>query len=501
MSEMDNRFNEIIEPLSPKLLNPVWYSFLESVEARSYRLRSAPHVVARELEYELDTIGWLGDEARVTGKIRVEIYDEDVELPHAVKVLLEQCPQGSDAFGDFYEVSGELLELEGVVASGSEGVDGDIITKEEYLELLFCTPDDEDMDGFCITARPEDIVDIEFSRQPIANIENRLQYHCPDAYAHMDELVHDMMPLGEAVEALGELDMSLVAGMDEQQRRHMEMLLTDRLYIEGSMYNVHADGVIYTVNDGGELLQVRSDEPICQTQFSEVLLWENDEGGLEPRVVFEVPCADEPGIKALYMVALGDIVRVDDLHRNINRHFGKQALMAVYGMPGDGVVAEMMRKGAERAKQRELLRPLDNLYDEEAGAMRVPIPVLDVIRREFQENSQCSMQEMVDRHMLDLSDLVKSIRAVDSMFVDENGDLFCLDGGEYVQGEFHGLSVLTFEDDIRKVAIQLRNVVCVDDEGNVNDMFSKSIINVALEADSVISEVWYDEGGSLPFQN
>ncbi|MDO4780822.1 MAG: hypothetical protein Q4A34_00290 [Candidatus Saccharibacteria bacterium] len=147
--DIDAEFGNITEPLSPKVVNPDWHCFMDDLMADVMAITDDAAAERLENKYNnlLNEQFPLQDEVIFSGKIRIEQYSDNVQLPESLQDIMRRYPVQSDEYGKFYEVAGESLLLEGIFID-SEDEDGEVLSLT--AGFTFCTPDDD----ICCSVQP-----------------------------------------------------------------------------------------------------------------------------------------------------------------------------------------------------------------------------------------------------------------------------------------------------------------------------------------------------------
>lgn len=488
-------FHEMTEPLSSRYLNPVWHEFVEEVFSQCAAPDRPSPMTLRRMAYELndwlERCGWLGTEAEVSGKLRIEADDDDSDPPEAVERMVRQYPQGCDARGEYYEVAAERLVLDGVMIEMRQ--EGETVMMSDIRPIVtFYAPDDSE--GYEITAHLSDISDIAFSNQPPENLERQLAYFWPEVYNRIDMAIPEGASLRGVIDALADLRIPAPLVSDEATRRAAEGWLSSWVDSGDDRYDIAAEGTIYSLDDQGELISTETDDYIRSVRLAGVALWEEHDA-VVPYVMIEVPQGDYTDTVALYAMRPSNIVELYNLRISNPHHFRGQNIQQLSSGLDGATIADLFQGAKDQEEHRQLYDQLPDNYDDQLGAYCIASPTIKAMCRTFDADSSIEIEQLVASYSTELQQAPQSLRISRSMFMDEEGLLYEMEAGEHILGRLVGFSDATFEGGFRKLIVQLEQVTYLDTEGGSIGYFSGSTLSVVLEVDSRVAEVWYDAPG------
>ncbi|MDO4774160.1 MAG: hypothetical protein Q4A37_03495 [Candidatus Saccharibacteria bacterium] len=483
-----SEFDDIVRPITLEAANPEWHSFVSDMIAETQAVRDSASL--RQLERKYDQLLRdsfpVQDEVKFSGKIRIEQYEDEIALPKSLQDIMQRYPVQSDEYGEFYEVAGESLLVDGVFVD--EDGDGEVL--EVTSGLFLSASDDEFLGGYTVIAYMEEIANVVFPQEDFGDSANYLQHYLPDIYQRINELLPLNGDFCEGIERMCGAQLSFFpAALSSEEVAYIETVMANRLYNEGARYTIHIGGTLYSINDDGESVRIETDQPLEHAVFSHVVL-QDDGHLLKPYIVFEAPVGDE-SLSAVCMVDVEDIVHIEEITKNINAYLGGFALLL-----GDSsyIPTEDLTKTISRQLEDTALFPQDlHTYDSKNGAYLFPVPLFQQMRREFDNNPLVDVATLTDRYWWEIAEIAKPIRMVRGVFADHEGGLFGLNEGEYLEGAMSGVAVVSREDGARRLGIQLEKALIIGADGQVSSYFSHAPVYAVLEADTQLREVWRGE--------
>lgn len=462
------------------------------VSARPEDLRGK-YTLEKELSQYLQDCGWLETVAKVSGIAYIETRDEDTELPERVADMMRRSE--TDQSG-VYRLAGERLVLEGVFISDPE-------EDEPSVQLVWRDPRDHEDCDYAIITRLNDLTGAEFTHQPIINIEHRLRTHYPELY----ELLETQVPPGLDLH----YDYSALCGVtweiaEELYVRYTEALLTERLRCEDdARWCVVIDGVVRSLSDKKEIIEVETQEPLENALFVGLKMHEIQKDTYAPWLVFAVAEEGDPSLKTLRMVSPEDIVSIDDMSYDVNRHFGEQALFGTYDLDPAYVnraIEGAARKGVD-SKEPATEGIYQEVYDEQLGAWRFPVPFLKIVRRDVEQGAEAErVEEMALELQKELGGNSLLHVAEGSMVVSETvwGHV---EQGRFLHGRFAGVAAVSIADSAGQrsaAAVMLVDARYFDEDGGVLRSFGNEAVFAVVDDEADISELRYGAGDATsPF--
>lgn len=485
--DINAEFGNIVKSISPEVVNPEWHYFVNDLmtEMKSISDDDAAAQLERRYNELLDELFPLQDEVIFSGKIRIEQYEDNIQLPESLRSIMRRYPVRSDEYGEFYEVAGERLLLERIFVD-SEDEGGGVLNVA--AGFTFCTPDEDTTASYALVAHPEDIINVVFSQHDYDSID-RLRRYQPDIYQKIDTMLPISGDSCEGIRGLSTAELTLPPALQPEEINHIETMMSNRLYNEGARYRVYVGGLVYSINDDGQAVYIETGQPLEYAVFSHIIL-QHDGALLRPKVVFEVPIGNE-FLSAVCMVDARDIVHIEEITKDINAHLGERALLL-----GDSsyLPTDALSRTISEQLENIVLFPQDvDPHDDKSGAYLFPVPLFEQMRKEFGDNPTVDITSFADSHWEEMIEIMRPVRMRRGRFSDEQGGLFGLDKGEYLEGMMSGIGAADFEDGGKKLVIRLDDAMITDGDGEVNDYFSRASIFIPLEGDTDIVEVWYGE--------
>lgn len=487
--DINAEFGNIIKPISPEVVNPEWHCFVNDLMTAMKSISDDDAAAQLERRYNklLNELFPLQDEVIFSGKIRIEQYEDNIPLPESLRSIMRRYPVQSDEYGEFYEVAGERLLLEGILVD-SEDEDGGVLSLT--AGFTFCAPDDKATPAYTLIAHPEDIIDVTFSQQNADDSIERLKYVHPGIYQEIDELLPMFSDVCEGFKKMRATPLLFPPTLRPEVISDIETMMSSRLYSEGARYTVHISGALHLFNDNGEVVSIESDhQSLEHVIFSHAVL-QYDGSSHKPYAVFEVPIGNE-SLSVVCMVDIEDIMYIEEITKDLNAHLGKLALLLGESsyLPTDA----LSRTISEQLENMVLFPQDVDPYDDKSGAYLFPVPLFEQMRKEFGGNPTVDITSFADSHREEMIEIMRPVRMRRGRFSDEQGGLFGLDKGEYLEGMMSGIGAADFEDGGKKLVIWLDDAMITNGNGEVNDYFSRAPIFIPLEDDTDIVEVWYSK--------